>query len=98
MNTSDTNIGTSISNVLTRNETRIPTSFINFGTTSSNRNINVDEYIIQQSNNVNSFTQYKNNSGSIGSIVGSVNGDLILRPMNLSTKKVISCWRKFNFF
>ena len=75
-------IGVSIPQFFTRNETRLPNTFINIGITAQNRFLNTHEYYIQQSNNVNSFTQYRNNSGKTGAIVGCIGGDLVLRCIN----------------
>ena len=66
-----------------------PITFVTIGTTASNRNLLTDEYLIHQSNNANCFTQYRNTNGKVGSIVGNINGDLLLRCSNDSTKKTI---------
>ena len=82
-------IGITTVNYLQRNEIVLPNSFVTIGTTASNRNLLTDEYLIHQSNNANCFTQYRNTNGKVGSIVGNINGDLLLRCSNDSTKKTI---------
>jgi hypothetical protein len=82
-------VGISTPGYLQRNENVLPNSFITIGTTASNRNLLTDEYLIHQSNNANCFTQYRSTNGKIGALVGNVNGDLLLRCSNDSTKKSI---------
>lgn len=67
-------------NILGRNETVLPTGFINWGTTGPDRILNSYSNLLLNTNIANSYIQFRGNTqGSNNALIGVLTNDIIIR-------------------